>query len=123
MSGGSGSGQVRNLTVLTRRADLTPAEFNRHWREVHAPMVAELPGVLRYSQHHVLDSATRAGYPTQDYEIDGMVDFRFANEEAMTSAFDSDLGRALMDDAKHFIARMCVYTVEEHVVVDRTVEG
>ncbi len=123
MTGTSDSGPVHNLTVLTRRPDLSPAEFRRHWREVHGPMVAELPNVLRYSQHHVLDSATRAGYPTRDYEIDGVVDLTFASNQAMQAAFDGDLGRELMADAHNFVARMCVYTVQEHVVIDRAAEG
>ncbi|CAN5515507.1 hypothetical protein BH24ACT5_BH24ACT5_06350 [soil metagenome] len=108
---------VRNLTVLTRRAGISRADFRRHWLDVHAPMVAELPHVLSYSQHHVESSTTRSGFATRDYEIDGFVDFRFDSADGMQKAFESDLGRSIMSDAQQFIESMRVYTVTEHPIV------
>jgi uncharacterized protein (TIGR02118 family) len=111
---------VRNLTVLTRRATVTPDEFRRHWLEVHAPLVRQLPHIRRYAQNHVVASGTRTGYPTSDYGIDGVVEFVFDSLEGAELAFESDLGRRVMDDARDFIEQMRVYTVEEHVIIDRT---
>ena len=111
---------VRNLTVLTRKPTLSRAEFSRYWAETHGPLVEQLPGIARYSQNHVVAAGTRTGYPTADYEIDGIVDFVFDSQEAATAAFESELGQRIMRDASTFIERMCVYTIEERVVVDRT---
>lgn len=113
---------VRNLTVLTRRPELSRAEFSRYWREVHGPMIQTLPGIRRYSQHHVVAEGTRAGHPTHDYGIDGFVDFLFDDPAAMGAAFDSERGRTVMADAANFVEHMRVYTVEERVLVDRTGE-
>ncbi|MDB5510724.1 MAG: hypothetical protein JWR08_207, partial [Enterovirga sp.] len=46
------------IAFLAPRADLTPEDFRRHWREVHGPVVSHAPGYAawrrRYLQNHVL---------------------------------------------------------------------
>ncbi|HMD46389.1 MAG TPA: EthD domain-containing protein [Acidimicrobiales bacterium] len=45
---------VRMTCVLWRKPGLTPAEFHRHWQEVHGPLIATTRSgqyVLRYEQH------------------------------------------------------------------------
>jgi uncharacterized protein (TIGR02118 family) len=112
--------RVRNLTVLTRKPTLTREEFSQYWRDVHGPLVRQLPHVRRYSQNHVLESGSRTGYATGDYEIDGIVDFLFDSPADAERAFAGEPGRRAMADAANFIERMCVFTVEEHVIVDRS---
>jgi uncharacterized protein (TIGR02118 family) len=110
---------VRNLTLLRRKPGISVEEFQHHWLEVHGPLVSALPGVRRYAQNHVTASATRAGYPTVELGIDGIVEFVFESAESMREAFDSEAGRRAMADAPNFIEAMRVYTVEEHVIVPR----
>lgn len=113
------TGPVRNLTVLTRKEGTTPEQFREHWLEVHAPLARRaLPHALRYVQNHVMSSGTRVGYPTHDYEIDGIVEFVFESREGMAEDFASPLGQELMEDATRFIGRMRVYEVVGHVIVD-----
>lgn len=49
------------LVAMKRRPDLSPSEFRRHWREVHGPLMAQLPGVY-YQQNHVVDSTQTTGH-------------------------------------------------------------
>jgi hypothetical protein len=58
----------RLLSFLKRRPDLTVEEFQKHWLEVHAPLVKSSPSfqkyVLRYEQvlkSFVLPFATSFG--------------------------------------------------------------
>jgi uncharacterized protein (TIGR02118 family) len=46
---------VKYSGFLTRLPHLTVEEFQRHWREIHAPLVVnDLKGMLRYVQNHAL---------------------------------------------------------------------
>jgi len=70
-------------------------------------------------QNHLMSSGTRVGYPTHDYEIDGMVEFVFESRAGMAEDFASPLDQELMEDAARVIGRMRVYEVVGHVIVDR----
>jgi len=43
------------MGLLTRRAGLAPEAFRRHWRDVHGPLAARLPGLERYLQNHLTE--------------------------------------------------------------------
>jgi uncharacterized protein (TIGR02118 family) len=46
---------VKYVSFLTRKEGMSVEDFQRHWREVHAPLiVAELTKMRRYVQCHVL---------------------------------------------------------------------
>ena len=46
---------IRLTALLRRNPALSVEEFEKHWREVHGPLVASVPGisqwVVRYEQH------------------------------------------------------------------------
>jgi uncharacterized protein (TIGR02118 family) len=96
---------------------MTPEEFSTYWRTVHGPLVAELPGVLRYVQNHIVSVSARQAFPSEDYAVDGVVEFWFESEEAMNDAFASRQGQELLKDAENFIERMTVFAVHENEVV------
>ncbi len=110
-------GRVHNYTLLTRRADLTTEEFRRHWREVHADIARDLPGLVSYTQHHVVDSGARSSFPAPDRTVDGIVELVFESREAMDAAFAGPVGDRLVEDAGNFMAQMRMYVVEDEVVV------
>ena len=39
---------IKSLSLLTRRPELSHAEFVRHWLDIHAPLAHAVPGVRRY---------------------------------------------------------------------------
>ena len=43
---------VKNIEVVTAKPGMPTGEFQRYWREVHGPLGAEIPTVLRYVQNH-----------------------------------------------------------------------
>jgi uncharacterized protein (TIGR02118 family) len=81
---------VRLLAAYEAPAD--PAEFDRHYREVHIPLVRALPGVRRY----VLGRGAAAvrGVP---YYLVAEVDWDTMDE--LRAAFASPEGRATAVDA------------------------
>jgi hypothetical protein len=43
---------VTRFGLIPRRPGLSIEEFHRHWREIHGPLGAEMPGIERYWQNH-----------------------------------------------------------------------
>lgn len=117
---------------LHRLPTLSRAEFQRYWRETHAPLVkAAAPhlGIERYVQSHteehevVAATAGGRGIPAGDgEEYDGVAELWFADD-----AFDGEPseeaakhGLILAEDEARFIdfVRSRIFITREHVVVD-----
>jgi uncharacterized protein (TIGR02118 family) len=91
---------ITRFSLLRRANGITPAEFARHWTDVHAPLARRHhPALRRYVQNIVLQ-------PLGDAEpFDGIVELGFASiydlEERM---YDSEAGRAAVAaDVRSFI--------------------
>lgn len=116
--------------VLRRLPSLSREEFQRYWREQHAPLVrrhAAALGVRRYVQVHTLatplDEALRASRGAPE-PYDGVAELWFDGLEAMAARLATEEARAaareLLDDERRFIdlARSPLWLAEENVVVD-----
>jgi len=53
--------KVKMISFLNKRPDITPEFFQRHWREDHGPLAAQIPGLKRYVQCHVHTGIYDAG--------------------------------------------------------------
>ncbi|MFL5607895.1 MAG: EthD domain-containing protein [Gemmatimonadaceae bacterium] len=61
---------IKLIVAIKRNPDMSPAEFHRYWRTVHAEKVRALPAakryIRRYVQAHTMDSEYAAGEPSYD---------------------------------------------------------
>ncbi len=71
------------LIAFKRKDGLSLADFSRHWREVHAPLAKQMPGLRGYVQNHSASVVSRS----QAY--DGVVEIWMDSEAAITAAFRS----------------------------------
>ena len=86
------SRMVRFLVAYDKPTD--PAEFDRHYYEVHVPLAKKLPGLRRYTiSRHV--RAARAG-ETTFYLV---AELDWDDLEALEAAFTSPEGQATAEDA------------------------
>jgi uncharacterized protein (TIGR02118 family) len=108
---------IKSVGLLTRRRELTPEEFVRHWVEVHAPLAHAVPGVRRYVQNHIIAERRRADIPTTEVEIDGIAELWYDDREAMERANASPEAKRLHDDGALFIGRIKSFVVEEKVII------
>jgi uncharacterized protein (TIGR02118 family) len=108
---------IKSISLLTRKAGMTHAQFVEHWVRVHAPLAQTVPGLRRYVQSHIVEERTRPDIPTTDVEIDGIAELWYDDREAMARAHASPQARALFADGALFIGWIKTYTVEEQVVV------
>lgn len=63
---------IHLVFLFRRRAGLAQEQFLRHWRDVHAPLVAALPGVRRYVRNVVLqvDGTPRHWHGVEEIWLD-----------------------------------------------------
>lgn len=124
------------LTYCVRRLPhLTPAEFQRYWRERHAPLVQELAPALRirrYAQLHTLPHPVNAmlrqgrGGPE---EFDGIAVLTWDSVDdligASTTPRGREAGRRLVEDERRFIdlARSPLWVNEERVIIETKSES
>jgi uncharacterized protein (TIGR02118 family) len=94
---------IRITYCLHRLPALTREEFQRYWRETHAPLVvaaSEALGIRRYHQQHTLTSdlarrfASAQGIPCGEGEdYDGIAEIWFDSEAALAAVGSSEEAR------------------------------
>jgi len=120
---------VKLIFCLRRAPHLSREEFQRYWREHHAPLVREAAPALRivrYVQTHTLpttlNEALQRGYQAPE-AFDGVAELWWNSLEDFTAPRDSAEGRAarrrLLEDERRFIdlAASPVWLAEEHAIV------
>jgi uncharacterized protein (TIGR02118 family) len=109
----------KRMSILRRRDDVSPEAFKREWFEVHAGLVAALPGVAGYVQNLIVarESAPNVPCSYEALPIGGIVELWFPDADAIGAAFASAEGRAVLDHARSFIAEITTFLVEPYVIV------
>lgn len=114
---------------LHRLPSLSRAEFQRHWREVHAPLVRRHSAALRirrYVQVHALDAPLNAALRASrggPEGYDGVAELWWESLDDLAAALREPTAQAaaaeLLEDERRFIdlARSPLWLGEEHVVV------
>jgi uncharacterized protein (TIGR02118 family) len=120
---------IKLVFCLRRLPHLSRAEFQRYWRETHAPLVrrhAATLGIRRYVQLHTLEHptqdalrASRGGPEAYDgvAELwwDDVGDFARTDDDWRAAAL------ALLEDERRFIdlERSPLFVGEEHPIIDQ----
>lgn len=102
---------VRTVAILGRKPGMSFEDFYRYWLEVHAPLAAQLPGMLRYVQRHV-------EAPSAEFGIDGFAFIDYESTAAMDAAWASPAGQRAPADVPNFLGRHEVVVITDHVIVD-----
>lgn len=120
---------VKLVFCLRRLPSLSRDEFQRYWREEHAPLVrarADTLGIRRYVQVHAVDdgiSRLVAGDRNPPEPFDGVAELWFDSLESLGAGGASAEVRAaaaeLLEDERRFIdlERSPFTLAEEHRIV------
>jgi uncharacterized protein (TIGR02118 family) len=108
---------IKVLALLTRRTELTHAQFVKHWLEVHGPLAHAVPGVRRYVQSHIVGTRTRRDIPETDVEVDGIAELWYDDDAAMQRAVASPEMKCLTDDGALIIGRIKTYIIDEKQII------
>ena len=102
------SGMIRFIVLYDPPAD--PESFDRHYREVHIPLVRKLPGLVRYT-------ISRGMTPVQgDRPTHLIAELDFPDMTAMQEAFRSPAGQAAAADVAEMAGEgvhSSIFEVEE----------
>ena len=121
---------LKLIFCLRRQPQLSRAEFQRYWCEVHGPLVrrhARALRIRRYVQAHTLDDPINAALQAgrgADEAFDGVAELWWdsrADFEAGTASEEGRAaGRALLEDEQRFIdhARSPLFVTEERPVIE-----
>jgi len=123
---------IKLVYVITRRADLSPAQFYDHWLNSHAPLVAAQAGPLRlrkYVQSHLFDDPANEGMRAARGmlpPVDGVTEVWWDSFADMQAAYATPegaaSGRILSEDEARFIdfSKSQVFLTQEHTIFDHT---
>ncbi len=122
---------IKLVFTLRRREGMTREEFQRYWREQHAPLVrrhADVLRIRRYVQTHARDTdadeALAGARGSEPRFYDGVAELWWDSVEDLLAAASSEAGQAagqaLLEDELRFIdlPRSPLWLGEEHVVID-----
>lgn len=109
---------IKLVYCFAKRADLTPEEFSRYWRDVHGPIGIRIPGVRRLVQSVAIHDPRDAHEPS----FDGMAELWFDDVEAVLRARQSAEWLASTADERHFIdhSRTAYFLSHERTLLDPT---
>lgn len=121
---------VKLTYPLRRRPEMSRDEFQRYWRETHAPLVrdrAETLHIRRYVQAHTLttplDDALHESRGAAVEPYDGVAELWWDSVEDLAAAMSTPEGaqaaRELLEDEANFIDLEAspIWVAEENVVV------
>ena len=121
---------IKLVFCLRRREGLSLEEFQRIWREEHAPLVqkhADAIRLRRYVQTHTvptgMNDALRSSRGGPD-GFDGVAELWWDSIEELAAAVATPegaaAGAALLDDERRFIdlERSPLWLAEEHAIVE-----
>jgi len=121
---------IKLVFSVRRREDMSREEFQRYWREQHAPLVkrhAQTLHIRRYVQTHARDTdldETLSGSRGSELQVyDGVAELWWDSLEDLAAAASSEAGQAagqeLLEDERRFIdlSRSPLWLGEEHIVI------
>jgi uncharacterized protein (TIGR02118 family) len=100
----------KTIWVISYREGVAPEDALRHWREQHAPLMLEIPGVIRYVQSRTIEQLSPG--------FDGVAELWFEDREAYEAAIRTPEWTAAVEDNARFIdvERLASAVVEQIVV-------
>jgi uncharacterized protein (TIGR02118 family) len=115
------AGAVKSIAFLRKRADLSPEQFQAHWRTQHAALGARVPGARRYVQCHARLGIYRSGRAPV---FDGIPMSWFDDEDALRAAGRSEELARTRADEPNFLApgRLPAVAVRE-IEIDVSARG
>lgn len=93
---------IKFFFVLRRRPGMPAEQFHEYWKNTHGPIVARLPGLVRYVQHHVA-SVPRPEYAQEEDAIDGIVETWWESPEALEAVKTTPELAAVVADEPNFM--------------------
>jgi uncharacterized protein (TIGR02118 family) len=117
---------VKLVFALRRLPHLSRAEFQRYWREQHAPLVEkhrEALGIRRYVQVHTRATPVNEGLSqsrSAPEPYDGVAELWFDSEQLAATPAAARAAQELLEDERRFIdhARSPLWLADERPIIE-----
>ena len=90
---------IKCIYFLKRKSGMTPEEFHKYWRDVHAPIAGDIPGVKKYILCYPLPSEFKDKEPAYD----GIAEMWYDSEKSLAKAMASEAWKISGKDGEVFI--------------------
>lgn len=110
---------IKLIVAVKRRADMSPEEFQRHWREVHGPLIREAAVSKRYVHRYIQCHTLLESYADGEPAFDGTAELWF-DSVADQQAFFSDpeyLARIHPDESNFADLERCQFFLTQEETV------
>ena len=106
---------VKNIELVTKKADMPADAFHRYWIDVHGQLGGSIPQVLRYVQSHTCATEYRDQAAPA---LDGVALTWFTDTGAMRDAAQTEQYRRTRADEDNFLTVPLDFVItKEHVVI------
>ncbi|CAN5273255.1 hypothetical protein BH10PSE19_BH10PSE19_17060 [soil metagenome] len=85
---------IKRFVILRRKPGMSVEEFRSYWENVHGPLIAKIPGLIKYIQYHVRSERI----DNIEDPIDGIAELWFDSEESQRQAYKTKEYQAVVND-------------------------
>jgi uncharacterized protein (TIGR02118 family) len=85
---------IKRFVILRKKANMSAEEFWHYWENVHGPLIAKIPGLMKYIQYHV----TSERLDLVDDPIDGIAELWFESAQVQKDAYQSPEYQVVVED-------------------------
>lgn len=93
---------IAAISMMRRRADISVAQFRKHWLDPHGVLTAGLPGVRHYIQSHVVESPHNNAL-ARELDLMGFPELWFESYDDRKIAYTSPRMAECNIDSEQFI--------------------
>jgi uncharacterized protein (TIGR02118 family) len=106
---------IKLVYCITKKPDLSDAEFFRYWKNIHGPIGARIPRLRKLVQSHRINIAEDKYAPAYD----GVAELWFDNMKDLLAARQSPEWQASSTDEANFIdhTKVAYFVTEEHAIL------
>jgi uncharacterized protein (TIGR02118 family) len=107
---------IKLVYCITKRPDLTDAQFFRYWKDIHGPIGMRIPGLRRLVQSHTITDLPGLRPP----DFHGMAELWFDDLAALLAARQTPEFHASGADEANFIdpTGVALFVPEEHEIAE-----
>lgn len=106
---------IAAISMMRRRADISAAQFRKHWLDPHGVLTAGLPGVRHYIQSHVVESPYNNAL-ARELDLMGFPELWFESYDDRKIAYTSPRIAECNIDSEQFVGAVKRIVAEPTVV-------
>jgi uncharacterized protein (TIGR02118 family) len=104
------------MGIIRKKEGMPVSEFHKYWYEKHGPLASKIPGIINYTQNHVIDSSQLGiNFARGNIAVDGFSQLWFEDKAKMDKGF-SEMAQVLPNDEEKFIGDIKIIVAKQNVI-------